>query len=75
MGDTNTESILFDYKETKEQLITLLESHLDMHNELVQCAKDSKIKMEEVLKVITIQNWISHYTREHRQKAATKKVN
>jgi len=45
-----------------------------MHNELVQRAKDGEIKMEEVPKVTTIQNWIGRYTREHRQEAATKKT-
>ncbi|CAG8809850.1 10783_t:CDS:2, partial [Gigaspora margarita] len=46
----------------------------DMHNELVQRAKDGEIKIKEVPKVTTIQNWISCYTQEHRQKAATKKT-
>ena len=47
----------------------------DMYNELVQCAQESEIKMKEIPKVATIQNWIGHYTREHKQEAAARGLN
>ncbi|CAG8522212.1 6441_t:CDS:2, partial [Racocetra persica] len=34
----------------------------DMHDELVQHAQEGEIKVEEVPKVATIQNWIGYYT-------------
>ena len=45
-----------------------------MYNDLVQCAKEDEIKIEEVPKVTTIQNWISRYAREHKQEAAVKEL-
>ena len=38
----------------------------DMYDELVQYAQEGEIKMEEIPKVATIQNWISRYIREHK---------
>ena len=46
----------------------------DMYNELVQQAQGGEIKIEEVPKITTIQNWIGRYTREHKQEAAAKKT-
>jgi hypothetical protein len=46
-----------------------------MYNELVQCAQEGEIKIEEIPKVATIQNWIGRYTREHKQEAAAKRLN
>ena len=34
----------------------------NMYDELVQCAQEDEIKIEEISKIATIQNWISHYT-------------
>ncbi|CAG8777414.1 29929_t:CDS:2, partial [Gigaspora margarita] len=47
----------------------------DMHDELVRHVQESEIKVEEVPKVATIQNWIGHYVREHKQEAAARKSN
>ena len=47
----------------------------DMYDELVQYAQEGEIKMEEIPKVATIQNWISRYTREHKQEAAARGLN
>ncbi|RIA99838.1 hypothetical protein C2G38_2237331 [Gigaspora rosea] len=46
----------------------------DMHDELVQLVQEGEIKIEEVPKVSTIQNWIGCYTHEHKQEAVTKKA-
>ncbi|CAG8799161.1 6104_t:CDS:2 [Cetraspora pellucida] len=47
----------------------------DMHNELVQHAQEGEIKVDEVPKVATIQNWIGRYAQKHKQEAATRKSN
>ncbi|CAG8840764.1 43637_t:CDS:2, partial [Gigaspora margarita] len=47
----------------------------DMYDKLVQHVLESKFKVKEVPKVATIQNWISCYTREHKQKAMARKSN
>ena len=44
----------------------------DLYEELVRHAQDGEIKMEKMPKVVTIQNWIGRYTREHKQEAAAR---
>ncbi|CAB4386292.1 unnamed protein product [Rhizophagus irregularis] len=47
----------------------------NMQRELEKCAQEGEIDKDDVLKVITIQNWISKTTREHREEAATRVLN
>ncbi|CAB4377710.1 unnamed protein product [Rhizophagus irregularis] len=47
----------------------------DMQCELEKCAQEGEIDKDDVSKVITIQNWISKTTREHREEAATRVLN
>ncbi|CAG8783507.1 9211_t:CDS:1, partial [Rhizophagus irregularis] len=47
----------------------------DMQCELKKYAQEGKIDKNDVPKVITIQNWISKTTKEHREEAATRVLN
>ncbi|PKK56838.1 hypothetical protein RhiirC2_799202 [Rhizophagus irregularis] len=47
----------------------------NMQRELEKCAQEGEIDKDDVSKVITIQNWISKTTREHREEAATRVLN
>ncbi|RIB07439.1 hypothetical protein C2G38_2214440 [Gigaspora rosea] len=64
-------------KQISPEIRALLEGYTaqDMHDELVQHALEGEFKVEEVLKVATIQNWIGRYAREHKQEATTRKSN
>ena len=46
-----------------------------MYDELVQCTQEGEIEIEEIPKVATIQNWISHYIQEHKQETAARGLN